>query len=296
MIRCNRCQTQNPDEAKFCFKCGTALPSPVAPGATVIQPPNSTQRTLIFGLLATALLVAGLAIGASGLFQSWSKAPPSGVTAKRADAPPPSLLEIRKDAPSGVLQRGQKGMPLEIREWLEHLERTEKQRRDLSLRQIGSFMATMATLQVAGIQDVLGDLMGDASEIEGDQKPSSADKVHGEVEEARTAWRNLREQFEAKPPPTECVPIRAKYEVALRETSGMMMDLMNALDRAMSSSDPEEMKQVVSELTAMKGKSAPIDQAGGETDALVAEICRKYETPKWFSIARDIGGGGMMGL
>lgn len=293
MIRCPNCQTENPSGAQFCSMCGFGLANIEPPRLSPPDPRRTTLWTVVFALV---ILLAALGVGLGGLLRANAQSAPSGVTAARADAPPPSLLEVQKDAPSGVLQRNQKGMPLDIREWLEHLERVEKRRRDLSLHQIGSFMATMTTLQVAGVQDMLKDLMGDPTELEGDPKPSSADKVHTEVEQARNDWRKLREEFESKPPPSDCVPIRAKYEVALRETSGMMMDLMDALDRAMSSNDPEEMKRIVSELYGMKGKSAPIDQAGGETDALVSDICRKYETHKWFSIARDIGGGGMMGL
>ncbi len=293
MIHCPNCQTENPSGAQFCNKCGVGL---AKNGAPPLSPPNPRRNTLLTVVFALILLLVALGVGLAGLLRANAQAPPSGVTVARADAPPPSLLEVQKDAGSGVLKRNQKGMPLDIREWLEHLERVEKRRRDLSLHQIGSFMATMTTLQVAGVQDMLKDLMGDPTEMESNPKPSSADKVHAEVEQARDDWRKLREEFESKPPPSECIPIRAKYEIALRETSGMMMDLMDALDRAMSSNDPEEMKRIVSELYGMKGKSAPIDQAGGETDALVSDICRKYETHKWFSIARDIGGGGMMGL
>lgn len=292
MIPCSRCQTANPDEAKFCFKCGAAL-APAIPVSTV----RRNRGPWLIAAIALVALLTALGVGLSGILRSVGRAAPSGITAQRAEAPPPSLLEVEAEPKAGITRREQIGMPPETRAWLEHLERVEKQRRDLSLKQIGSFMATMTTLQVAGIQDALKDVMGgDASELDNTAKQSSADNVHKEVEAARDDWRQLRELFESKPPPSECIPLKAQYEVALRETSGMMMDLMDALDRAMSSNDPEEMKKVVSELYGMKGKSAPIDEAGGATDTLLGDLCRKYETRKWFSIARDIGGGGMLGL
>lgn len=233
----------------------------------------------------------------SGVLRKLSTAPKPGVLSSTADAPAPDLLKIEAKPQDGVTRREQTGMPNDIRLWLEHLERIEKKRRDLALRQIGSFTVTMATLQISGAMDVLKDLMEDPTQMAPeDAGPSTADKVHEQVEDARSAWRAIRDEFTSMPPPAECTPIRDQYEIALRETSGMMIDLLSALDRAMTSDNVEDKQKIVSELYAMKGTSASIDKAGQATDGLLADICRKYETPKWFGIAGDIGGGGMTAM
>lgn len=289
MIRCDRCRTDNPAGAQFCMKCGAPLQTPSIPA------PHSSKAALWIALSGAILIILSFGIAASGVLRSIGNAPKPGVLSTRADAPPPNLLQVEAEPKTGVLKREQSGMPPDIRAWLEHLERVERERRSLSLHQIGSFTVTMTSLQVAGVTDALKDLMSDPNAPE-TQAPTSGDKVHEQVREAKESWRKLREKLDSVPPPAECVPIRDQYEIALRETSGMMIDLLSALDRAMSSESAEDKQKIVGELYAMKGTSETIDRAGGATDGLVGDICAKYETRKWFDIARDIGGGGMMGM
>lgn len=267
-----------------------------------MTPPRPPQNTSILWIVlgSLCLLVVGMSIGMSGILQQRGAAPSGQVLSQTATAAAEPITRIESRAQEGVLKDERTGMPADIRAWLQHLERIERQRRDLTLRQIGSFTVTMTQLQLGGAMDMLKDMMGgamDPSSTETPEKPPTTERFHEEVIAAREDWKRLRDEFASLPPPAECVPIRDEYEIALRETSGMMMDLLDAVDRAFANpEDSAQLQQVVGELQAMRGKSTVIDAAGRKSDQLVGEICSKYDTPKWFSISADIGSTNMMGM
>ena len=76
----------------------------------------------------------------------------------------------------------------------------------------------------------------------------------------------------------------------------MMIAPAELIDKAVGSESQEEVQKISGEIWGMTEASKVIDRAGGATDGLRGDICAKYETRKWFDIARDIGGGGMMGM
>lgn len=305
------------------MKCGARLPMPpaasapsvggAAPGAGVpprpSQPPvapSGPSNRVIYGVFAFAAVAIAVALGLqfSGILRAEREPPKGQLLAASAEPAPPGLLKVQREPAAGVAKvTAENKMPDDVRAWLQHLERVERRRRDLAMGQIGTFMASLTTMQMAGAMDMLQDLMGGGSgdtfedpTAEGaTQAPDEAVRFHETVVKSREDWRALLEEFASVPPPAECVPIRDAYERALRETSGMMMDLLDAMDRAFSSADPQVKQQIVSELNLMKGKSQSIDEAGRETNRMVQEICDKYETRKWFDVAGDIGGGGLLG-
>jgi len=248
----------------------------------------------MIGLAVVALICTGL--GMSGVLKF--TASPADKELLRTEARhKPELLAVEKKPENNLTQvpgEAQAQMPPEIRDWLEHLRKTEEARQQLCMGQIGEFTVTMTKLQVAGAADMLKDMMGgdETALQEEPQQPSSTTEVHQAFESAQNDWRKIRAQFESKIPPRECEVAADAYGVALSETSGMMLDLMSALDRAVSGTD-EDKQAVVGQLSKMKGSSKTIDEAGAKTDAAVQAICDHYKVRKWFGIASDIGGGGL---
>ncbi len=291
------------------MSCGAPLPAisqpipaqPVQNYAGMPPPQPNAQKTWWTIGIVGCLLLGAFGFGYGELLRQRAAAAKPDLLRFEAKPPSPDLLRLEPKPQELTRREGSPApenteMPADIKAWLEHLEKTERERRRLSMRQIGSFTATMAGLQMGDAMKMLEEIAGSDPNSNEDPQETSAVAVHKEFEQARTDWRNLRDQFNAMPPPAECEPIRQAYEVALSETSGMMGDLMGSVEKALASDDPQAKKDVVADLYEMKGASEVIDQAGKKTDGLIQEICDKYKTKKWFGIAEDFGGGGgMMG-
>ena len=63
MIRCPKCGTKNPDDAKGCGECGAVLPTKDAK-------PKSSNKTMIIAVIAIIVIVAIVGVVASGMFSS----------------------------------------------------------------------------------------------------------------------------------------------------------------------------------------------------------------------------------
>ena len=181
-------------------------------------------------------------------------------------------------------------MPADVRAWLEHLERTEDERVRLSKKQLGEMMGQMMGLAAGGsaVNDLLAELAGEEPKNRGQNyDPSQRSQVEGDTQNLRKSWRELNAYFNSVQPPRECVPIKNSYEQCLGETSAMMLDILGALDE--SRGNPSG---AIGTLTQMMGTSeGKIDVAAKQSDRQLRDICRKYETFKWFAITGDVGGG-----
>jgi hypothetical protein len=184
-----------------------------------------------------------------------------------------------------MTQREVKSMPPGVLDWLKHLERTEKKRHQLATEQIAALLAQMAMLSGIGATEAVAQSLLDDPEKAFEETPAT--EVQDQARDQKRQWRDLTEFFDSLPPPTECVPIRNAYATALGETQAMIFEVLDAI--ASAGEDP---KQAVQSLMNLRGKShSRIDVSARETDGLVQDICDKYDTRKWFSIAGDVGGG-----
>lgn len=189
-------------------------------------------------------------------------------------------------------------MPPEVRAWLEHLERTESERKRMTMAQMSQAMGLAMSASGAGYQDLIAEAMGEESSSSQSQlqNPEMNAQFKRSAPEMRKGWKDITAYFNSKQPPAECIPIKNAYEQCLGETSAMMLQLIGALESA--SVDEAGRQQALSTLYSMLGTSqGKIDVAGEKTDSLVGQVCRKYETYKWFKVSGDIGGGlGSLGL
>jgi hypothetical protein len=184
-------------------------------------------------------------------------------------------------------------MPDDIYNWLEHLRKTEELRKSLSADQIGELTVMMTKMKTSSITDAMKSLFtADESPIPIDENAPDKDSLLLDAKKQREEWKKLNEYFLSYPPPAECVPIQASYTQALGETGAMIVEILDAVNLASESPD-----KAVAALTKMQGTSGGrIDTLAKQTDEQVGDVCRKYETRKWFGISGDVGGGFMSQL
>jgi hypothetical protein len=236
-------------------------------------------------LALVALSLVGL--GASGLLRFG--APKSEPQLQAKSQAPPSLLQARaftSDTNLSAPAPARTEMPADIKAWLEHLQAIERRRVEMTNDHLSKMFVTMATVQGAGALEMLQGLMNpDGPDLE----PTAPHQRFAEdLAPLKDDWARLLADFNAIPPPAECVPIRHDYDQAVRETSGMIGDLIDVLSQPIE--NKEQQSAAVQALMRWKGKSNErIGEPARRADQALAAVCEKYSTPKWFSIAADIG-------
>jgi hypothetical protein len=191
------------------------------------------------------------------------------------------------------MQVEQKGMPDDVRRWLEHLQKIEQARVALAANQLTGAVKTLTSLQAGDMSWAMGDGDDDNSQDAVKRKQNErAQKVGGDMQSMQTAWRTLSNAFNAVPPPAECAGIKSNYDQVIGQTGSMILDIVAQLQSA--SNDPQS---AVAALTAMQGQSkSKIDVPARAADQGVANVCRRYDTVKWFDIQSDVGAGTMSQL
>lgn len=256
--------------------------SPAFPNPTSASNPKKTTWIAI-GTALAMLLAIFFGLKASGYLQFGAKTPQQGLLKAEGSANGPALLKAEGSQPPPLLNKTAERieMPADIRRWLEHLEQIEKRKNDLSLKQLSQMAVLMQQMKVLG-----GDMgLLNGEDEGGDTGPSQTAKVSFDA--MRPEWNQLIADFRNYPPPDECRPIADDYYRAVSEIPGMNSDLAGILEGAVS--DP-----AVALEKAMKiqnTSASVIDKFLGTTDSKVGDICRKYDTRKWFDIKSDVGGG-----
>lgn len=244
-------------------------------------------RNLVLTAVGLAALVGGLVgIGAFALLSRRDSAPAAALSQRTAGPPP--LLAARGTPPPPALGETRKRMPDELRAYLEHVERIERKRADLSKKGLGALLAALpAAQQGLGLQG-LKDFVAGAQDPENAPEPrTGVDELKGRATEMRAKWGSLTNEFAAVPPPDEARGLADEYGRTLRETGAQITDILDAV--ATSGDDPQK---AVSALTSMKGGSTTIDASATRSDREVGRLCDKYDTRKWFAISADFGLGG----
>lgn len=310
-MQCPRCGNAAPQGAAFCMHCGQAFAggmTPVQAGGAAIAIPAKQSRTTLYASLTAALilmlLIGGLA--ASGALKFGAQQRTGSDLIAQGSNPSEDNLQAHGSAPTGDLEaRGtspdpqlpavaeRKVMPDDVRRWLEHLERIERRREEISTDQLSQSIQMLTALQLG---DTLSGLEGmlNTEEEGGEPAKSPAQSTKVDIDAMRVGWRELENDFHSLPPPPDCVPIANDYTTVIEETRGMILDIVSQIDRA-----EEDRTGALNKLMGMRGKSGQrIGRPARESDDGVYEVCRKYDTRKWFSISSDFGSGmlGRMGF
>lgn len=293
-MHCGQMVARTP-EASGSPKPGAPVPGPASvmgaspyAGTPAFSPPQANSKAWIWVVAACLGVLAVLGgLLASGLLGLSSEHKPDVALQANQQQPPPSLQATSQAPPPNLQATTQKiVMPDDVRKWLEHLERIEKRRMDMSNDQVAEAMQMMVALQAGGTLPMLEGLVEEGMTGEESHAPGPVEDASATAEKIRAAWKQLNVDFNNYPPPAECVPIRDAYDPVLRETGAMIGDVLAAVANAR-----EDRSGALSALMKMRGKSKTIDQSAVDSDGLVQDICNKYETKKWFQIKADIGGG-----
>jgi len=249
----------------------------------------SKGRTWLIVGIVVLVAIVGFGLGA-GVFGFGGRSNASlGANANQGPpvlgavgGPPPQVLPAEGNN-SPVLP-ADNTMPKDVLDWLKHLEETERRRKDLATSEIGPLMADIMRQSVGGGSNPMKSLFGDEGP---DVETPPTKGISESVDKIHSDWQDLDNFFQSVPPPSECAPIQAQYSKSLGETQAMMIELAGAITKANESPD-----EALSALKGMQGKSkGRIDTADQACDRLVQQICDKYKTRKWFSVASDIAGG-----
>ncbi len=315
--------------AAFCMHCGQMLgavqpvtapaPTQMAQGVPFAPPRGGSRRGVAWAIAAAILLIlAGgfWGLHASGalklvLGRSGASMLPAGGSSDRADAlgiegsgllPDTLTSEGESQLPDTLRAEGQGGpptssqmdeltvMPEDVRRWLEHLERIERRRVRMTEAHMAVAMQMIVAAQLGGMSMAdIEAMLGGEERLVPEEALSPLNKAASDMDSMRKEWTELTNDFNSLAPPQECVPIRSSYDQVVRETGAMIMDVI----RAVGSAD-QDRTAALQTLLSMRGKSGSrIGVPADKADSGVARICDKYKTRKWFSIARDIGGGMM---
>lgn len=208
----------------------------------------------------------------------------TGALQLRGSQSNPAIVQ-RAEPTAPIVAKGPKQMPDDIRAWLEHLERIEKKRVELTQAQLVQVTVMGTQLKGVGIADILGSMLEESESSE--TKPPELRKAEGTVADVRKPWADLAVEFATMPPPQGCQEVAVNYDQALRETGATMGDILDAMNGAM-----ENPQAAIQALQKIRGQHiGSIDEAAGKADQGVQAICDAYDTRKWFTIQRDIGGG-----
>lgn len=263
----------------------------MTPGPDPYAADGTRRRNTILAAVAGALAVGAL-IGIGGMrLLDASRKTPGPVLAANAPAPPAVLARTAQAPPPALdVKAESKAMPADVRAWLEHLERIERKRGELSRQGVAKVLVMMPNANMGIDAQGLRDLVNGATDPENAKEPeTSADRIEKATGDLGADFDALQREYDTVPPPQACRTLANGYRNALRETGAMISDLVRTIDGA--ANDPQS---AIARLEGMKGDSARIDGYGRSADTELGRICNTYETRKWFSISSDFGGQGML--
>lgn len=236
---------------------------------------------------AVLVLAAGVGLYASGILRAPGQTPPVGSLKAEAVTPAQSLQVQGKTPPPALQKEGEAPavMPQEIFDWLEHLRRTEQQKREISEQQVAELIATIPSLGI-GItspKDVqrLTDPDGDLS-----RSPHN-DLFQDITVRMRQRWQDLVTQFRSYPPPAEVADIATAYDNGLNgtvESISALGELIGGMDLTRTDA-ADDMRRRQADANRIKSNhTGDVDANFRLTNDLVRRICATYNKEPWFSI------------
>ena len=228
----------------------------------------------VFAILAA--FVVGLTSGGKALGFGAERSNAQVLNAK-GEVPDGSVLKALGNQGPPVLAKEEKApekMPQDVFDWLKHLERCEKMKVQISGDQAAELSVYMTKFSALGAVMGMFNPYDQANDEGTDEAPGQYTK--GKVLDLRPKWTELIAYFRSMPPPDECRPMAEDFDRALTEIPGMMGDVGDILNKLQNSSYGD------------------IDRYFARTDEKLSQICKKYNTNKWFNVAPDVMAGGMM--
>ena len=318
-MNCPRCGKAIPANTAFCMHCGASMasfnmtPSTATTAGTSASPAlaqsldsqsrrNSLIATAVIAFAALLAVVFGTR--AAGVWGTESSRPDGRTLQASGSRPDGSILQARGSSPSGILMapgnrpapilaadaKAPDKMPVDVYNWLKHLEKCEAQKVALAGDQSAEVTVWMQKNSVLGAGMGMMDPY-DQSGPEGDNDKDPGTYTKGKILDLRPKWTALYQFFRSYPPPAECKPIADDFDKAIVEVPGMMGDLGDILNGTSGSPD-----DALKKLKKMQNSSyGDIDRYFIRCDGKLGDICGKYHMNKWFNVKGDVMAGGIMG-
>lgn len=284
MNNCSRCGFAFGHGAAFCPQCGTPLTARANRWPRVL---SVVVGVLILAGLVLTLQRAGVlqlpgssqaAIGKDGGARpslALSGEDTSNV-AKPGDSPP--SLTLPGDPAPGI-GRDRQGMPDDVRAWLDHLKRIDRERERLNTDLGAEAMAMMGSLHPG----MFAETEADAAAQDDSRRRGAAATF---IERVNQTFTDLTRRFQGVPPPEECRRIAAEYNDALLGTRELMTNLIRALENLS-----------IQQAAALEGQSInQVDRPVQNANELIKALCRKYDEPNVWHLFVERGSGLASGM
>ncbi|MEZ0325985.1 MAG: hypothetical protein ACAH95_08755 [Fimbriimonas sp.] len=256
---------------------------------------DQKRRTaMIVGIVAIIAILAAatVALTRGGRSLGAGAGQNAPVLNAQGQTPDGNILAAVGNQGPAVLNKEEKApekMPQDVFDWLKHLERCEKMKVEIAGDQAAELSVFMTKFGALGAGMGMFNPYDQASEEGPDQAPGQYTK--GKVLDLRPKWTELIGYFRSKTPPEECRTMAGDFDRALSEIPGMMGDVGDILNSA--DADPAAAMKLAKKL--QNSSYSDIDRYFARTDEKLGQICKKYNTNKWFNVASDVMGGGMLG-
>lgn len=264
--------------------------------------PSSKKRAALYGVLAGLAVIAAVlaGLGAAGLLRLNANPAPAGQLQAQASEGPKLLESQTAPAPPALESTAppKVEMPAAVRDWLEHLRRCENLKNDLH-REQASYLSAMAGRLKSG---ALGLTVQDVDRISSPDGTmanlSILEELNKQLSEMPAKWTELDQFFWSKAPPdADCRRIADAFSQGLREVAATFNDVRQVLSGFAGSGEPSVESQARAESQIRDiGREHPksLDQAFKDSEQMLAELFKKYDTPQSFHIASDLPGGGLL--
>lgn len=296
---CKNCSAKLPNDARFCLKCGFAIPlQPSQPVAARPAPSLSTasaappfapykseplpKKWIAVGLLLLVLGVAGAmywkssrVTGAAGnsVLGNLVNAPGSGRGVDMVQAPGEAPKNEMVQAPGQGKER-----PIEIEDYLKFLKEIENTKQRLIRSQTGEALKMLTRAQTL------------RATIEEETYNDTFKGINNTMNYQAEDWNKLTTQFQSKAPPAACQELHDKYYDHLGKLQTIIMqvnDAMNAVNK-----NPQE---ALGKLTQLQGKaSIDMDEAIRKADDSLSDVCSKAGIRKDFDVRGDASSSGSL--
>lgn len=261
---------------------------------------GSTSKAKWWGIGVGLLLLMAIAFVAgtqSGLITRANVEKPEAPSVLGAQPPrveAPSVLEAqppRVEAPSVLETEAPKPPPKHVVDWLEHLRRTEEQRRRME-RNLAPVMSMLVQATVARAAALSGVAQGDIEKAEADYE-REREKLRQGYQQRQREWAQLLQYFRSVPPPPECQTLADAYFTGLSE----YITSISQIEKSLIEND-------LGGLTSMLGSAqSELDARFARADEELTRVCEQYSIRKYFSIGaqgtdllRSLSGGLPLGF
>ncbi|MFS8777575.1 hypothetical protein, partial [Synechococcus sp. W70.1] len=181
--------------------------------------------------------------------------------------------------------------PKHVVDWLEHLRKTEEQRRRME-RNVAPVMSMLVQAMVARAAALSGVAQGDFDKAEADYE-REREKLRQGYQQRQREWAELIRYFKSVPPPPECQTLADAYFAGLSE----YVTSISQIEKSLIEND-------LSGLTSMLGSvQSELDARFARADAELTRVCEQYGIRKYFAIGaqgteliRSLGGGLPLGF